>query len=99
MTSRAENNPVVMQQLARKLGLSSEIEFHEPYSLTEPELVALVPRPVHALIFLYPEHEIQEIYDAPAVYDGSGADEPVVWFRQTLGNVCGFMALIHSILV
>jgi hypothetical protein len=53
---------------------------------------------VHALIFLYPEDALESINDAPNEYDGSGPDEPVIWIRQTLGNVCGFMALTHSIL-
>jgi ubiquitin carboxyl-terminal hydrolase L3 len=87
-----------MQRLASKLGLSDAIAFHEPYSLTDPDLMALVPRPVHALIFLYPEDVLSEIIDAENEYDGSGSDEPVLWFRQTLGHVCGFMALLHSVL-
>jgi hypothetical protein len=93
-----ENNPDVMSRLARKLGLSDAIEFHEPYSLTEPDLTALVPRPVHALIFLYPEDALESLNDAPTEYNGSGPDEPVLWTRQTLGHTCGFMALQHAIL-
>jgi ubiquitin carboxyl-terminal hydrolase L3 len=30
-------------------------------------------------------------------YDGCGADEPVVWFKQTIGHACGLMALIHAL--
>ena len=30
-------------------------------------------------------------------YDGSGAVEPVLWFRQTIGHSCGLMALIHAV--
>jgi ubiquitin carboxyl-terminal hydrolase L3 len=29
-------------------------------------------------------------------YSGSGDKEPVVWFRQTIGNSCGLMALLHA---
>lgn len=49
-----ENNPVVMSELAHKLGLSDEYNFHDVYSLTDPDLVALVPRPAQALLFIYP---------------------------------------------
>ena len=30
-------------------------------------------------------------------YAGSGAQEPVLWFKQTIGNACGLIGLLHSI--
>lgn len=30
-------------------------------------------------------------------YDGSGQEEPVIWFKQTIGHACGLYALIHSV--
>jgi ubiquitin carboxyl-terminal hydrolase L3 len=87
-----------MNPLAYRLGLSPELAFHEPYSLTEPELTALVPRPVYALLFLYPEDALVQVNDAPTEYEGSGTDEPVLWFRQTIGHTCGFMGLMHCLL-
>lgn len=84
-----------MTRLAHRLGLSPNLGFHEPYSLTEPELIALVPRPVYAMLFLYPEHSLQEDHDRPTLYDGSGPDEPVLWFRQIIGNACGMIGLLH----
>ncbi|KIW01687.1 uncharacterized protein PV09_06868 [Verruconis gallopava] len=93
-----ENNPDVMTRLAHRLGLSPELSFHEPYSLTEPELMALVPRPVFALLFLYPEDALESRNDSPFEYSGSGPDEPVLWFRQTIGHTCGFMGLMHCVL-
>ena len=30
------------------------------------------------------------------VYSGSGLQEQVVWFRQTIGNSCGLMAVLHA---
>lgn len=85
-----------MTRLAHRLGLSPALSFHEPYSLTEPELLALVPRPVHALLFLYPESAAQSIFDAPSVYEGSG-NEPVMWWKQTIGHICGFIGLLHCL--
>lgn len=39
----AENNPDVMNQLATKLGLSSELQFYDVYSLDAPEKLAHIP--------------------------------------------------------
>lgn len=30
-------------------------------------------------------------------YDGSGPDEPVTWFKQTIRNACGLIGLLHSV--
>ena len=69
-----ENNPVVMTNLAHKLGLSSELEFHDVYSLTDPDLLAILPRPAYALLFIYPmsqesEQWYQQDYDKSPEYD------------------------------
>lgn len=50
-----ENNPDVMSDLAHKLGLSTEHNFHDVYSLTDADLLAIVPRPAQALLFIYPK--------------------------------------------
>lgn len=50
-----ENNPTVMSDLAHKLGLSKNLNFHDVYSLTDPDLLAIVPRPAQALLFIYPK--------------------------------------------
>ncbi|KII84171.1 hypothetical protein PLICRDRAFT_702111 [Plicaturopsis crispa FD-325 SS-3] len=30
-------------------------------------------------------------------YDGAGVDEPVIWFKQTIGNACGLIGLLHGV--
>jgi len=30
-------------------------------------------------------------------YAGKGEDEPIVWFKQTIGNACGTYGLLHAI--
>lgn len=50
-----ENNPTVMSNLAHKLGLSTNLNFHDVYSLTDPDLLAIAPRPAQALLFIYPK--------------------------------------------
>ena len=90
-----------MTSLVQKLGLSSSLAFHDVYSLDDPSLLAFVPRPVHALLLVFP---VSKTYEAARIaedrslpdYSGSGADEEVLWFRQTIGNACGMMGLLHS---
>lgn len=72
------------------------------YSIDDAELLSLIPRPVHALIFISPAdvyHRVRanDAGDKQLKYDGSGDDEPVVWFKQTIGHACGLIALLHSV--
>ncbi|KAK0729897.1 ubiquitin carboxyl-terminal hydrolase [Lasiosphaeris hirsuta] len=97
-----ENNPDVMNQLAAKLGLSSELQFYDVYSLDEPELLAHIPRPSLALLVIIPltpawdqSRKAEDADKEP--YTGSGPDEPVIWFQQTIGHACGSIGLLHSV--
>ena len=100
LTKPPENNPETIGQLARAIGVSDTITFHDVLSVTDPALLALVPRPVLALIFLCHEQTYYVVRDkaTPHVspYRGSGPHEPVTWIRQTIGHSCGSMALIHA---
>jgi len=102
LTENIENNPTVMTKLAHRLGLSSSFSFQDVFSLTEPELLALVPRPCLAILFLFPitvesERVFQSEKSKQPEYEGSGPDEPVMWFKQTIGNACGLIGLLHCI--
>lgn len=48
-----ESNPEVFTQFAHNLGLDESHEFVDIYSLTDPDLLGFVPRPVKALILLF----------------------------------------------
>lgn len=92
-----------MNQLATDLGLSPGLAFHDVYSLTEPDLLALVPRPALALLVTIPLTPAwareRETEDAPLpTYAGSGPEEPVLWFKQTIGHACGSIGLLHCLL-
>jgi ubiquitin carboxyl-terminal hydrolase L3 len=97
-----ENNPEVMSALVHKLGLSEKLAFHDVFSIDEPELLAFVPRPAHALLLVFPVSEtyekfrIQEDKDRPE-YQGHGPEEEVVWYKQTIGNACGLIGLLHGV--
>ncbi|KAL4957995.1 hypothetical protein BDW69DRAFT_204994 [Aspergillus filifer] len=97
-----ENNPEVMSHLVHQLGLSPSLGFTDVFSLDEPDLLALVPRPSHALLLVFP---VSKTYEASRVaedkdipeYTGSGSSEPVMWFKQTIRNACGLIGLLHAV--
>ncbi|KAH7031176.1 uncharacterized protein B0I36DRAFT_362910 [Microdochium trichocladiopsis] len=95
-----ENNPEVMNKLASELGLSPELAFHDVWSLDDPHLLSMVPRPALALLVIMPctpawAEDRKAEADARSEYDGSGPSEPVIWFKQTIGNACGSIGLLH----
>ncbi|PLB39722.1 ubiquitin carboxyl-terminal hydrolase [Aspergillus candidus] len=97
-----ENNPEVMSHLVHQLGLPPTLGFTDVFSIDEPDLLALVPRPSHALLLVFPVSPTYEAgrrtEDAPlAEYTGSGPSEPVTWFKQTIRNACGLIGLLHSV--
>lgn len=97
-----EANPELMTKLLHDLGLKSDLAIHDVYSLTEPELLAFIPRPAHALLLVFP---VSAAYESSRLaedvtlpeYSGKGEDEPVVWFKQTIRNACGMMGLLHAV--
>lgn len=108
-----ENNPEVFTDLVHRLGVSPKLGFFDVYSIDDPEPLAFVPKPVHAVIFIAPAdvyHRVRETDGATVHktrkndagtkmpdYDGSGEQEPVMWFMQTIGHACGLIALLHSV--
>ncbi|TVY93674.1 Ubiquitin carboxyl-terminal hydrolase isozyme L3 [Lachnellula willkommii] len=78
-----ENNPEVMNSLVHKLGLSPALSFHDVYSITDPEMLAFVPRPAAALLLVFPvsasyeTSRMDEDKDKPE-YEGKGEGEPVL---------------------
>ena len=101
LINRAENNPEVMSSLVHKLGLTAELSWHDVYSLDDPSLLAFVPRPAHALLLVFPtssayeKARYEEDKSLPD-YSGTGPEEEVLWFKQTIGNACGLMGLLHA---
>jgi ubiquitin carboxyl-terminal hydrolase L3 len=95
-----ENNPEVMTKLAHNLGLSPALSFHDVYSLTDPDLLAIIPRPASAVLFTYPGTATSDAYTAKANaeqpdYHGSGPDEPVMFYHQIIGHACGLIGMLH----
>ena len=89
----------MLSRLCANLNLASGLSFHDVLS-TSPELLAWIPRPIHALILLADKPIYFATREAviPTIpeYQGSG-DEPVLWMKQTIGHACGLMALLHCV--
>ena len=103
MFTMLENNPEVMDTLAKALGMDDSLCFYDIYSLTDAELLAFIPRPVYALLVIIPmtpgwARQIEAEDADKAEYTGKGETEPVIWFKQTIGNACGGIGLVHSLL-
>ncbi|KAJ7577024.1 hypothetical protein C8J56DRAFT_837044 [Mycena floridula] len=96
-----ESNPAVFTNLIRNLGVES-LEFQDVLSVDDPELLAMVTRPALALIYIGPESDNYTDYltkdeaERP-VYQGQGASDPILFIKQTIGNACGTMAILHSL--
>ncbi|KAF8459589.1 hypothetical protein BGX38DRAFT_1083882, partial [Terfezia claveryi] len=95
-------NPEVITDLVHKLGLSTMFSFHDVYSIDDPDLLAFVPRPALALLLVFPVtktyEEVKRAEDADKPeYNGSGDEEPVIWFKQTIKNACGMFGVLHGV--
>ncbi|KAL7931003.1 cysteine proteinase [Trichoderma chlorosporum] len=97
-----EANPQLLTTLIHKLGVSPALQMHDVYSLTEPDLLAFIPRPALALLLVFPITAVYESHrmaedSLAAEYNGAGDKEPVLWWRQTIRNACGLMGLLHAV--
>ncbi|MBW0485058.1 hypothetical protein O181_024773 [Austropuccinia psidii MF-1] len=104
-----ESNPEVMNSWSAALGLSTEsASFADVYGLEE-ELLSMVPRPVYAVLMLFP---ISEEYEADRASERERVekereklgpefikrmDENVVFIKQTINNACGTIGLLHAL--
>lgn len=95
-----ESSPEVFNNLLALLDVSG-VEFQDIWSL-DPEMLAFLPRPILAVLLVFPISPAYEAYRSEAdanvpEYDLSGDKEKARWYRQTIVNSCGTMALLHAI--
>ncbi|KAL9260191.1 Ubiquitin carboxyl-terminal hydrolase 3-like protein [Drosera capensis] len=92
-----EANPDVMNQFLWGLGLpEEEAECYDVYGLDE-DLLEMVPKPVLAVLFLFPitaEIEAERMKEDSIKKDCSNK---VYFMKQTVGNACGTIGLLHAI--
>ncbi|KAF7972361.1 hypothetical protein HWV62_18148 [Athelia sp. TMB] len=96
-----ESNPEIFNGWANSAGLEPDSgQFYDVLGLDE-ELLALVPRPVKAVIMVSPYHEGLPRWQA----ENEAAEKPgavkvdgsIFWMKQTIRNACGAMALMHAV--
>ncbi|KAF2013977.1 ubiquitin C-terminal hydrolase L3 [Aaosphaeria arxii CBS 175.79] len=97
-----ESNPDIFTELVHSLGVSESLGFQDVLSLDDPDLLAFIPRPVFALILVFPcaddyDQRVDEENANSPPYDGSGPNEEVVFWKQTIHNACGLYALLHAV--
>ncbi|KAA3675413.1 ubiquitin carboxyl-terminal hydrolase L3 [Paragonimus westermani] len=74
------------------LGVKPAWEFVDVYGL-DPELLSMVPRPVLAVVLLYP------LSDSNTESLGKPVDSTDVFLvKQTIDNACGTIALLHAVM-
>ena len=97
-----ESDPAVFSGLMHKLGAATSLQFVDIWSIDDPVQLALIPRPVLALVLVLPTSEAyeQRKLDDEATrqtYTGHGDGEDVMWFKQTIHNACGLYAILHAV--
>lgn len=65
----------------------------------DPDLIALIPAPIEAFLLLFP---VSENYEKARIEEesrlkGQNVSDKVVYFKQTIGNACGTIGLLHSL--
>ncbi|KAI8099260.1 ubiquitin carboxyl-terminal esterase L3, isoform CRA_b [Halteromyces radiatus] len=98
-----EANPDIWTKIVQQHGVDSKWSYTDVYGF-DPELLAMVPQPVKAVIFLFPITEAYENYrrdqektvlqQQPTIYEDT---KHVHFFKQTISNACGMIGLLHSL--
>jgi ubiquitin carboxyl-terminal hydrolase L3 len=103
-----ESNPVVMNRYMGRLGLNLHAySFHDVFS-TEDWALEMVPKPVLAVLLLFPITERSEAYaaeeetrieaeQAATPSETNESDNKVRFIKQTIGNACGTIGLLHAV--
>jgi len=95
-----QSNPEILNKYLRELGVSDEWSVVDVLGL-DPELLEMVPKPVKALILLFP---CSEKYEQHRLAEDEKLKENIpqypndlFYMKQTIQNACGTCALIHAI--
>ena len=95
-----ESNPAVMNHYSANIGADeSTFCFNDVFGV-EPELLMMIPQPCYALLLLFPVTDQTEeaTKDAVECVKNDPVDEHVWFTRQTVGNACGTIGLLHALL-
>ncbi|GAM22246.1 hypothetical protein SAMD00019534_054210 [Acytostelium subglobosum LB1] len=96
-----EANPDVLTSFMHNLGVPVEWEFCDIYGI-DKELLDMVPKPCVAVILLFPitkSYEIQRYKLQNEIEEkGQHVSDKVYFMKQYIGNACGTIGVIHSVL-
>jgi len=91
-----ESNPSVLTEYAHKMGVSKSWGFSDVVGLDDDAL-KMVPTPCVGIIFLYPFSQVEMRKKSLGNSRGSKVDG--VWYMsQVIGNACGAVALMHTVM-
>lgn len=89
-----------MNQFLKQLGVLPSWQFVDVYGLDD-ELLSLVPRPVCAVLLLFPvtqKYEESKAEEQSRIKNrGQELSSTVYFVKQTIRNACGTIALIHAV--
>ncbi|KAF8579880.1 cysteine proteinase [Ramaria rubella] len=99
-----ECNPEVYNfnsKWANQAGLEPSLDqYYDMYGL-DAELLAMIPRPVKAVVLVFPYEEARYRRAAEderlAREGGPKVDDGVFWMKQTIPGACGAMAITHGL--
>ncbi|KAJ2554504.1 ubiquitinyl hydrolase 1 [Coemansia sp. RSA 1878] len=88
-----ESSPEAMTKMIHRLGVDKAVAFSDVLGLDD-ELLAMTPQPVHALVFLFP---VTDSFQEARIREASTPPSNVWYSKQTIGNACGTMAILHAL--
>lgn len=96
-----ESNPDVINDYVSKMGLdTTKIAFHDLMS-TEDWALGMIPRPVLAVVMLFPiksaSEEFRRLEAERIKTEGQVCSKAVYYMKQTVGNACGTVGILHAI--
>jgi len=96
-----ESNPDVINPYIKKMGFNTDkAKFYELFS-TEDWALEMVPQPVLAVLVLFPIKEVSENFKKEEENrinnNGQIVSDKVYFMKQTVGNACGTIGLLHAL--
>mmetsp|Transcript_19119 Transcript_19119/g.27351 ORF Transcript_19119/g.27351 Transcript_19119/m.27351 type:complete len:229 (-) Transcript_19119:1385-2071(-) len=96
-----ESNPEVINSYAERIGLDTGNFCFQDVLSTEEWAVAMVPQPALGVLMLFPIKDSTEAYrkleDLEIKSNGQILDPSVYYMKQTVGNACGTVGILHAI--
>lgn len=99
-----ESNPEVMNDYAYSLGMSKKFSFQDIYGFDE-DMLSLLPERCLAVLLIFPInkkseefHEREQVMIEMNRRENVFDHEKVYFMKQTVGNACGTVGVLHAIL-